>query len=210
MTNIDWLLKPTLYSRQEMIYDTCPAPGEFGVYACFFKDIPDEIPIEGCHQVDGWTLLYLGVSPMKSTDTNFHKNNLKKRLRTHLMNDAEGSTLRKSLGVLLAKKTGYSLRLIKPEKQVDKNQRGKKKRVTLTNSGEQALDRWLDHNIRVTWLVHSTPWDIIPELFSQFTLPLSLDSPNKIPFHAHLSKWRSQAKKKAKSLPEVKEKASER
>ncbi|WP_342450467.1 GIY-YIG nuclease family protein [Acinetobacter nosocomialis] len=52
-----------------------------------------------------YTLLYAGISPDKKTKPN-SKSNLRIRLKTHFAGNAEGSTLRRTLGILLAEMSG--------------------------------------------------------------------------------------------------------
>src|SRR3954451_14241714 len=81
-----------------------PVPKSPGVYAWYFRDVPSAVPTSGCITRDGLTLLYVGISPGKrpSTQTLFH------RLRYHYQGNAEGSTLRLTLGLLL----GLRLRVV--------------------------------------------------------------------------------------------------
>ena len=74
-------------------------PTSSGVYAWFFSSIPDSVPTEDCVRCNGMTLLYVGISPqdLGSGQT------LKDRLRYHYRGNAEGSTLRRTLGCLLEK-----------------------------------------------------------------------------------------------------------
>lgn len=73
---------------------------------------------------------------------------LRRRLETHFSGNAEGSTLRKTFGCLLAAETGFPLRLL-----------GSGARPTFTNRGEQALDDWMHDNALVPWRVCNQPWN---------------------------------------------------
>lgn len=59
------------------------------------------VPTEGCITQNGYTLLYVGISPDKKGKPN-SRANLRQRIKTHYSGNAEGSTLRRTLGVLLA------------------------------------------------------------------------------------------------------------
>jgi hypothetical protein len=54
-----------LYSRAEVLGGPSPVPACRGLYAWFFKNIPGDVPSEGCITKDGLTLLYVGISPKK-------------------------------------------------------------------------------------------------------------------------------------------------
>src|SRR5262249_8273787 len=69
-------------------------------------EIPASDPIERCHQVDGSTLLYVGIVP-KKPGTKVSKappRTLHSRLTNHCNGNAEGSTLRLTLGCLLSER----------------------------------------------------------------------------------------------------------
>jgi len=85
------------YSRPEVLSKPSPVPAERGLYAWFFKEVPGITPMDGCIVKDNLTLLYVGISPKNDTSTQ----NLRKRITYHYQGNAEGSTLRQTLGVLL-------------------------------------------------------------------------------------------------------------
>ncbi len=70
-------------------------------------------------------------------------------------------------------------------------------RETLTNKGEQALDRWMAENAFVGWQVDPTPWVTELRLLREFRLPLNIDN-NAHPFAARLSAIREQAVRRAR------------
>ena len=79
--------------------------------------------------------------------------------------NAEGSTLRRTLGCLVGPSLGFQLRRV-----------GSGGRYTFTNPGEQILDRWMDQHAFVTWLETKTPWEIEKKLLSSgLSLPLNVD-----------------------------------
>jgi hypothetical protein len=147
-----------------------PVPNRAGIYAWYFRAVPSGIDSAGCYQLGGRTLLYVGISP-KEPPANGRapsKSTLRKRLQTHLRGNAAGSTLRRTLGCLIADQTGYPLRRV-----------GSGERLTLTNPGEQALDRWMDENAFVTWLAVDHPWELERRVIgSGLPLPLNIrDNP---------------------------------
>ena len=88
---------------------------EFYSYDPFFKDEK--------------TLLYAGISPKDENS----KQNLRKRITNHFRGNAEGSTLRLTLGTLLSRESDFPLRRV-----------GSGNRKTFTHLGEQWLDKWMD------------------------------------------------------------------
>ena len=151
-----------LHSRREILATTSLPPSVPGVYAWFFKDIPGNVSVDGCVTKGPLTFLYVGISPDKIGKPN-SRQNLRRRITTHFQGNAEGSTLRRSLGVLLAEESGYPLRRV-----------GSGKRMTLTHSGEQWLDDWMTENAFVCWLEHQAPWVFEDELLGSLSLPLNI------------------------------------
>src|SRR3954453_12418557 len=91
------------------------------------------------------------------------KSHLRKRIETHYTGNAEGSTLRKTLGVLLADELGIQLRRV-----------GSGKRRTFGPAGEAALSQWMAENAFVSWLVRDEPWVLEEELIASLDVPLNL------------------------------------
>jgi hypothetical protein len=116
------------------------------------------------------TLLYVGISPKEppANGRAASQSTLRKRLQTHYRGNAEGSTLRKTLGCLLAQQTGFPLRRV-----------GSGNRQTFTNPGEQALDTWMSENAFVAWHACDRPWELEREILaSGLPLPLNIrDNP---------------------------------
>lgn len=158
------------WSRADLLVRSCPAPAVGGVYAWFFAQVPAGIDPAGCYVVDGWTLLYVGISP-KEPPTNGRppsRSTLRQRLRTHFSGNAAGSTLRKTLGCLLAEELNIALRRV-----------GSGDRYTLTNPGEQRLDAWMADHCRVAWREVADPWRLERAILaSDLPLPLNIrDNP---------------------------------
>ena len=66
------------------------------------------MPCEGCVTRDEFTLLYVGISPGRRASTQ----NLRRRVRYHFRGNAEGSTLRLTLGCLLESVLNTRLRRV--------------------------------------------------------------------------------------------------
>ena len=177
---------PILHSRSTILSQPCPVPQDRGLYAWFFKKIPPSVPIDGCVVKDGMTLLYVGISPKNETSTQ----NLRKRITNHYRGNAEGSTLRLTLGTLLLEQSDFPLRRV-----------GSGKRMTFTHLGEQWLDEWMDENAFVAWVKHQAPWEVESEIFEDLSLPLNIQDNDHNSFAKKLSAMRSKAKKQAREMP---------
>ena len=181
-----------LYSRSEMISNPCPIPETGGLYAWYFKEIPPKVPTEGCIVKDGKTLLYIGISPARKNSNA----NLRSRIKTmHLKSIAEFSTLRFSLGVLLAEKSKFPLRMKIRE------------RKTFTHPGEEWLNNWMEENAYVCWATHRAPREVEEKILKsrKVLLPLNIQSNRCNPFKKELLAMRKTAKNHAKTMPTVKE-----
>src|SRR4051812_39622174 len=98
------LLAPAaLLSRAEILARPCPLPALPGVYAWYFDEPPPGVPLSGCYRVLGRVLLYVGIAPKATVGatTRPSQRTLRHRLRDHFCGNAEGSTLRLTLGCLL-------------------------------------------------------------------------------------------------------------
>lgn len=180
-----------LFSRDQVLTRPSPVPAEPGVYAWYFDEIPPGVPIDGCHSTGSGTLLYVGISPKPppKNGASASSQNLRRRIRYHYAGNAAGSTLRLTLGSLLADELGISLRRV-----------GSGRRMTFS-SGESVLSNWMGAHARVCWIVAAEPWLLESQLIGQFTLPLNLDQNEQGAFHADLSAARAHQRSAAKSLP---------
>jgi hypothetical protein len=180
-------------SRADVLSNPCPVARAHGVYAFFFKEIPQGVPVDGCLTHEGLTLLYIGSSPDKKGSANATQT-IQQRVRYHFNGHADGSTLRRSLGILLARQSGFPLRKV-----------GSGKKMTLTKKGEEWLDQWMQENAFVTWVEHDQPWDLENELFHAILLPLNIQGNKHSPFAAELTRIRTEAITNAKYAPVVEE-----
>jgi hypothetical protein len=197
--SISALVNPKLiFSRSAVLIKPCPVPQESGAYAWFFRDVPSNVPTNGCITKDGLTLLYVGISPDKVGKPN-SKQNLRKRITNHYRGNAEGSTLRRSLGVLLTRESDFPLRRV-----------GSGTRMTFTHLGEQWLDKWMEANAFVCWVQHSAPWELEDELMSGLSLPLNIKGNGGHLFASKLSQLRKEAIRQAKEFPVANESNQQR
>ena len=178
------------YTRDEIFAEPGPVPGEAGAHGWWFRDIPGDIDVSGCEQRDGWTLLYVGISPGPPRADGKPQNpqDLRKRIRYHFgagNAGADGSTLRKSLGVLLGEQLGFALRRI-----------GSGKRQTFAG-GEAVLTQWMAENAAVSWVLHPEPWYLEAKLINALDLPLNFQENNRNTFAPVRKKLRRDAAVKA-------------
>jgi len=188
---IDGLLKPEkLWTREEVASRPSPVPNTAGVYAWYFGRIPDAIDVSRCHIHDGMPMLYAGIAPKRPyADSRRSKTTLHQRVRSHYTGNAEGSTLRLTLGCLLSTDLGIELRRV-----------GSGKRRTFS-TGEQLLSRWMAANAFVCWIEDPEPWAPEEALIVRYDLPLNLDQNKRNAFHPELSAIRRAAKEHAARLP---------
>ncbi|NKQ36882.1 MAG: GIY-YIG nuclease family protein [Chloroflexi bacterium] len=181
----DILAPSKMWSRSEVLNQKpCPVPQESGVYAWYFKQIPSIVPVQDCHRYNDLALLYVGIAPSKPASSN----NLRNRIRIHFRGDADSSTLRQSIGCLLAEELNIELR------------RADNGKVAF-GPGETKLSNWMEQNALVTWTLHPEPWLLEKELIQGLSLPLNLRGNESHPFYQQLFTIRRQAKERARNLP---------
>lgn len=188
------LFSAPYYNRAEVLCLPCPVPKSPGVYGWWFRRIPGVVDTRQCRKRDGLTLLYTGISPSRpptngkppSTQSLFH------RIRYHYNGNAEGSTLRKTLGVLLAHELGIQLRRV-----------GSGTRQTFGPAGESALNQWMAENALVSWLVREEPWVLEEELIGSLDVPLNLQGNTHNGFYPTLKMLRAEAAQAARTLPVI-------
>jgi hypothetical protein len=190
------LFAPTrLFAADEVMSSPSAAPAGPGVYAWYFDEVPPFIDASGCHAWQQRTLLYVGISP-KAPPMNGcapSRSTLKARLRTHYGGNAEGSTLRLTLGCLLAPRLGIELRRV-----------GSGGRQTFTNPGEQKLDKWMHKHAFVSWMQVERPHHVEQIILaSGVRLPLNIDGNPRLEDTMRLKKMRFEARRRAGDLPIV-------
>lgn len=180
-----------LWRRAEILTRNCPVPRASGIYAWYFRSLPGTVPADGCVRFDDATLLYIGISPKRPSVSGGRasRQSLRHRIRYHLRGNAEGSTLRLTLGCLLSRKLGIRLQRV-----------GSGSRRTFAD-GESRLSQWMDDNALVVWLPHAEPWILESQLIANVSLPLNLQGNQHHAFHGALSAIRRTAKEQADQLP---------
>jgi hypothetical protein len=113
------------------------------------------------------------------------------RARYHYTGNAAGSTLRLTLGCLLAGRLGIQLRRV-----------GSGRRLTFA-VGEAKLSAWMADNAFVTWIETERPWLAEQQLITSVNLPLNLDQNRQHDFHQQLTQVRADARMAARTLPVV-------
>ena len=188
------LLSPAqLATAADVLYSPSAVPAAPGVYAWYFNQVPRDVPTDGCHTWDGKTLLYVGISPKAPSENGGppSKQNIRKRVRYHYRGNAYGSTLRLTLGSLLAPSLGIELRRV-----------GSGTRLTFSD-GESVLSGWMATHAFVTWIVTDKPWLLETQLIGHLSLPLNLDQNTNGSFRAALKKLRAEQRARALELPIV-------
>ena len=175
--------------RADILSGQMVLPQAPGVYAWCFAKPPPTIPCADCLFYEGCPMLYVGISP-DSRSKPGSRQGLRSRIRHHLCGNAEGSTLRRTLGVLLAQQSDFPLRRV-----------GSGKRMTLTHLGEQWLDQWLDENALLFWRTMDQPWLLEEEIIAKVSCPLNLRGNEAHPFNASLKGIRSAAIAAARDTP---------
>jgi hypothetical protein len=182
-----------LYDRADVLGRPSPVPAQDGVYGWWFRELPPLVDAQDCCQRDGLTLLYAGISPNRPPQNGRppSRQNLRERINYHYTGNAEGSTLRKTLGCLLADELGIRLRRV-----------GSGMRMTFVE-GEQALSAWMARNAYVSWVVRDGPWQLEDELIATLDLPLNLQGNAHNRFHPLLTQARARCVSRARELPVV-------
>jgi hypothetical protein len=186
------LLNTRCYTRADVLNRPSPVPKSPGVYGWWFRRVPGSVDVARCEQRDGLTLLYTGISPTRPPTNGKppSSQSLHHRIRYHYTGNAEGSTLRKTLGVLLSDELGMELRRV-----------GSGTRRTFGTAGELALSRWMTENALVSWVVREEPWVLEEELIASLDVPLNLQGNARNSFYPRLKRLRAEAEQVARSLP---------
>jgi hypothetical protein len=140
------------------------------------------VPTGACEKADGAPLVYVGIAPSRPGT----RDNLKKRLRQHFSGNAEGSTLRLTLGCILSESLGIELRAT-----------GSSGRLTF-GTGEGSLSEWMREHARVAFVTCEEPWKVEEELIQNLDLPLNLRGNERNLFHPTLKAIRSEARARAR------------
>jgi hypothetical protein len=182
------------HTREEIFAEPGPMPSKAGACGWWFREIPGTVDTSDCRQQDGWTLLYVGISPGPPPANGKPQvvQDIRKRTRYHFGAggaSADGSPLRKTLGVLL----GYELRRV-----------GSGKKQTFAGD-EATLTEWMGENATVSWILHPEPWYLEAKLLAAVDLPLNFQGNERNTFAPELKRLRREAAVKAgkmRILPE--------
>lgn len=162
------------------------APKDGGIYAWWFTSGALRVPAREYATTDGFDLLYAGISPRKPTAAGkASTGNIRSRLRSHAKRDASWSTLRLSLGILLADDLGLTLALHAGRVH--------------WGTGEAVLTGWMRRHAQVSWVRDPAPWTREEELLAAANLPLNIDQHLHDPFSRELNQRRIDAKARARS-----------
>jgi hypothetical protein len=185
-----------LYARDEVLARPSAVPAGPGVYGWWFSSLPAPIDVSGCIRRQGRTLLYVGISPNRPPGSGraASKQNLRRRLRQHYTRTAAASTLRRTLGCLLADELGLCLQ-----------QAGSSGRRTNFGGGEQRLSDWMARNAFVSWAVRERPWELEDELIRELDLPLNLKGNQRNRFHPVLTCARARCLAQARAATATRE-----
>jgi len=180
-----------MHTRLEVLSAPSPLPAAPGVYGWWFRRLPVALDTKGCLVRDACTLLYTGISPRRPPGSGRRPSSqtLRDRIRYHYTGNAEGSTLRKTLGSLLAAELGLELRRV-----------GSGNRMTF-GTGEQSLSVWMADNALVSWVTDPKPWHLEERLIAGLDVPLNLDGNAHNRFHPELTATRAAAVARARALP---------
>jgi hypothetical protein len=141
----------------------------------------------------GRPLLYIGISPKATrTDGRQSRQTIRSRIRYHYRGNAYGSTLRLTLGSLLADELGLALRRV-----------GSGTRMTFGHEGEHVLSEWMAAYAKVVWAVVGSPWHVEERLIHHLVLPLNLDQNRHSAFHSTLSAIRGRQRDLARRSPAI-------
>lgn len=174
-----------LHGRADVLGADDPVPRRAGVYGWYFSGLDGVVPLEGCREVAGRYLLYVGIAPSRAGSGA----TLRSRIRQHLTNNASGSTLRRTLGSLLADRVGIQMRRVGTR--------------THFAEGEAVLSEWMAEHARVCWVVTEEPWTMEPAVIAELNLPLNLQHNRDHPFADELVRRRADQKAQAKRLPVI-------
>ena len=144
-----------IYGQNEIDAKPCPLPKSGGVYAAYFKELPPDVPSDGCHSYNGLTLLYIGIGKGKK--------GVRGRVKQHYRGRARKSTLCHSLAVLLSQGADNWLEY------------GDDRKPRSTQKAKEFLVEWTHKNLFFCWYECSEPETLETNLFAEFSLPLNIE-----------------------------------
>lgn len=174
-----------LYAPSEVLAGGDVVPRLPGVYGWYFSGLDCLVPVAECHEVQGRRLLYVGIAPSRPSSSA----TLRSRIRQHLKSNASGSTLRRTLGSLVAEGLGLQMRRV-----------GKSERTHFA-AGEALLSEWMGEHARVCWTVVAEPWTVEGTVVTSLDLPLNLEHNAGHGFRDELLRRRADQTGRARQLP---------
>lgn len=155
-----WLLKPPNCHEASLLKENKKKiPKTKGIYAWYFAHDSLPVPSNSYLTVDDFDLLYIGIAGKKSES----KGHLRGRIfNQHIVGNAEGSSLRFNLGILLRRK----------DSRIELKRKGHKR---VEWSHEEDLTEWICKNALVAWIELKRPWLIEEQAVKNFghLLPLN-------------------------------------
>jgi hypothetical protein len=182
MVEAESFVEPSnVFSREGVLARPSPIPPTAGVYGWWFDTSPGDLDTSSCTVWNGLTLLYTGISPTRppSNGKAASRSHLRQRIQTHYTGNAEGSTLRKTLGCLLADELGLELRRV-----------GSGSRRTFV-LGEPVLSQWMSRHAFVCITPRDDPWELEEHLIATVDLPLNLRGNSRNRNHALVTQSRA-------------------
>ena len=149
-----------------------------GVYGCWFDQDLGTVPRDGCQEIDGKHLLYVGIAQPGQRRGQMRAAARNRLWRNHLRGSVRVSTLRLSLAALLSHRLGLTF---------VRDARG---RVRMAKTDEDKLSTWLDQHAAISVAQHDDPRALERVLIAAGpSLPLNLDGSTH-PFRQTLSELR--------------------
>lgn len=162
------------------------APPKKGIYGWLFAPGSLHVPDAQYARTGDFELLYVGIAPKRPSITGKESGSqLRSRLPAHAKKDASRSTLRLTLGVLLAEELDLALGIHKG-------------RLNWGEDGEDRLTRWINTHARVAWTEDETPWVVEDELLAHASLALNIDGRADL-FSLELTNRRDKARRAARN-----------
>ena len=157
-----------LWSRPELVSSARTIPAGPGLYAWYFDAHPCGGIVGVGTKVEAYGLVYVGIA-----------SSLRQRLVTHMNGTARRSTLRMTLGCLLA----YSLALQLVPNSGRYN----------FGDGEPRISEWLDAHARLTWVEHPESARVEGDVVRALRPPLNRGHNAAHPHYATLGALRAAA-----------------
>ena len=178
-------LARNLVAPSDIVSGEQTVPQKTGVYAWYFDLLPS-VPENRYYGLGEWKLLYVGVAGRTPSSNATLRTRI---VSCHLNGHASISTLRYSLGCLLAETLRLSLAKMP----------GSKNCVWFGDEGEKHLSEWILRHARVSWFESDTPTEAEAAALRTYgaALPLNIDGNPRNSFGKTLSKLRSAMKKQA-------------